>query len=374
MNGYVYAIDAVTGALIWSKKVEEHQDVRMTGSPALYEGRLYVPVASFEESVSADPTYQCCTFRGSVLSLNTATGAVVWKAYMVGVPRRIGVNNQGTPMFGPSGGGVWTAPTIDPKRGLIYIGVGNTYSGDDQPMTDAIVALDMKTGKTRWATKGVLGDVFSLACDHIDGCQNGVDHDFGTSPVLARLSNGKEVLFAGQKTGLGLALDAKNGRILWTYRASQGARLGGIKWGTSFDGEKVYFPNSDINAPSAGGLHAVDPVTGRRIWYAAPAPLLCGKRGPGCDPSQSAAITVIPGVVFSGSNDGGIRAYSTQDGSVMWTFDTNRDFATVNGVKAKGASIIGPGPVIAGGMLYTNSGYGYNGGRPGNVLLAFAQD
>ena len=165
---------------------------------------------------------------------------------------------------------------------------------------------------------------------------------------------------------------ADKGKILWKYKAGEGGALGGIEWGTASDGEKVYFPLSDITRPKPGGLHAVDIKTGERIWYAPPAPLKCSGRG--CNAAQSAAITIIPGVVFSGSNDGALRAYSTKDGSILWEFDTNRDFQTVNGVAAKGASMIGPGPTVAGGMVYVNSGYGAFGGRPGNVLLAFGLD
>jgi polyvinyl alcohol dehydrogenase (cytochrome) len=163
------------------------------------------------------------------------------------------------------------------------------------------------------------------------------------------------------------------GKVLWQYRAGQGGTLGGIEWGTAVDSDNAYFPVSDINRPQAGGLHAVKLTTGERVWFTPPPSPLCGS-GRGCNGAQSAAITVIPGVVFSGSNDGGMRAFSTKDGSIIWTFDTNRAFDTLNGVAAKGASIIGPGPVVVGGMVYVNSGYGYDNGRPGNVLLAFGLD
>ena len=76
--------------------------------------------------------------------------------------------------------------------------------------------------------------------------------------------------------------------------------------------------------------------------------------------------------MFSGGADGAVRAYSSADGKVLWTFDTNRDFTAVNGVKANGGSIDGPGPIVAGGMLYVTAGNGGIVGLPGNVLLAFA--
>ena len=157
------------------------------------------------------------------------------------------------------------------------------------------------------------------------------------------------------------------------YRAGQGGPLGGIEWGSAADGEQAYFPVSDITRPKPGGLHAVKVGTGEPVWVTPPPPPKCGS-GRGCNAAQSAAITIIPGIVFSGSVDGALRAYSTKDGSIVWEFDTNREFQTINGVPAKGASMLGPGPAIAGGMLYVNSGYGAFGGRAGNVLLAFGVD
>ncbi len=146
--------------------------------------------------------------------------------------------------------------------------------------------------------------------------------------------------------------------------------LGGIEWGSAADGTLAYFAVSDIRQPKPGGLHAVSLATGQRVWVAPPPPPKCGSER-GCNGAQSAALTLIPGVIFSGSNDGALRAYSTKDGAVLWEFDSNRDFITVNGVKGHGASMIGPGPAIAGGMVFVGSGYGGFGGRAGNVLLAF---
>ena len=375
MNGFVYAVDADTGKVMWRMQVDEHPQVRLTGTFTLFEDRLYVPAASWEEMSSSDPKYECCTFRGNLSALDAATGKVLWKTYTIAdTPKVIGTNNQGTNIFGPSGGGIWTTPTIDAKRGLIYVGTGNTFSGPDQPLTDSVLAIEMKTGKVRWSFRGVEGsDVSSGFCRFVVGCKNGPDLDFGVTMVLGHLPDGKDAVFAGHKSGIGFALNPDTGAVLWKYRAGLGGTFGGMQSGTTFDGKNVYFPNSDITnpAPAPGGLHAVDPVTGQRVWYTPPVPPLCGEPRNGCSSALSAAITAIPGAIFAGSNDGGMRAYSTKDGSILWTFDTNREFQTVNGVPAKGASILGPGPVVAGGMLIFNSGYGQNRGRPGNVLLAF---
>ena len=193
--------------------------------------------------------------------------------------------------------------------------------------------------------------------------------------MLVRLRDGRDVIVIGQKSGVGFALDPdKRGAIVWQYRAGQGSALGGMEFGSAADAEHAYFAVADGNQPSAGELHAVGLTNGTRAWMAPPRPVMCGERGRGCTPAILGAITVIPGAVFAGAMDGGLRAYSTNDGTVLWEFNTNGAFATVNGVKANGASINGPGPVVAGGMVFVNSGYGALGGRPGNVLLAFAPE
>jgi polyvinyl alcohol dehydrogenase (cytochrome) len=166
------------------------------------------------------------------------------------------------------------------------------------------------------------------------------------------------------------ALDPdKDGALVWQYRIGQGSGLGG-QWGAAADGQQAYFGVSDFLSQNPGGMHAVTIETGARVWYTPPPPKLCGTVQQ-CSAAQGAAVTVIPGALLSSSADGGLRAYSTKDGSIIWQFDTNRSFETVNGVKASGGTMDGSGPVVASGMVYVNSGYGGFVGRPGNVLLAF---
>ena len=371
----VYAVDARSGTQRWVRSVESHPLARITGSVTLHEGRLYVPTSSYEESQGADPQYACCTFRGSLTALDATTGAVAWRAYMIpGDPKQRGTSSAGVPLWGPSGAAIWSAPTIDARRGLVYVATGNLYSGPSQPMANAVVALDLKTGAVRWSKQMTAGDVYVSNCRAGNpNCPetNGPDVDFGSPPMLTRTRAGRDLIVIGQKSGVGFALDPeKMGEIVWEYRAGRGGVLGGIEWGSAVDGERAYFAVSDILLPQPGGLHAVTLSTGQRAWFAPPRPPVCGT-GRGCNAAQSAAVTVIPGAVFSGSNDGALRVYSTTDGAIIWEFDTNREFTTVNGVAARGASMIGPGPVVAGGMVFVSSGYGAFGGRPGNVLLAF---
>jgi polyvinyl alcohol dehydrogenase (cytochrome) len=371
-----YAIDAQSGTTIWKTKVDDHAMARITGAPSYHNGRLYVPVASIEEVAGARPNYECCTFRGSVVALDAATGKQVWKTYTMEEPKMVGKNSAGTPQWKPAGAAIWTSPTIDAAKNAIYVATGNAYTTPAAATSDAVIALDMTTGAIRWVQQVTPNDTFVIGCKPgVAPCADevGPDFDFGNSPILRTLPGGRRVLSLGQKSGMvfGLAPD-ENGKVLWQYRAGKGSMLGGIEWGSAADDQNIYVPVSDVLAPSeqAGGLHAVRLATGERVWHT-PAPPLSCTVGAGCTGAQSAPVSVMPGVVFSGSIDGHFRAYSTTDGKIIWDVNTMQPFETVNGVKAQGGSLDAAGPVIAGGMVYTNSGYGQWRGKPGNVLLAF---
>ncbi len=389
LRANVYALDAVTGKLLWKTTVEDHPLSRITGTPVLYEGKLYVPVASRSEWLASDSHYECCTFRGSVAALDARTGKQIWKTYTISErakPLRKAKN--GTQVWGPSGVGVWGSPTIDAKRNLLYVATGDNYSEPATPYSDAVLALSLDSGKIAWARQITSGDVFNGSCAQRDtgNCPEhvGPDFDFGSSTILRALPSGKRLLIAGQKSGVLHALDPdKNGEIVWQTKLGNGSILGGIQWGPAADSESAYAAISDIgfiagpggfqpDPKAGGGLFAVQLTTGEKLWSALPAPEGCGR--PRCSPAQSAAVTVIPGVVFSGSVDGHFRAYSSADGKVIWDYDTVRDFATVNQIPAHGGSLDGPGAAVADGMLFVNSGYGYFLAMPGNVLLAFGVD
>ncbi len=377
-QGFAYAVDAASGRQIWSRKVDDHPLVRLTGSPALHGDRLYVPTSSYEEG-GKPPGYACCTFRGSIVALDARTGEVIWKSYTIAEePRLLRAYADGSELRGPSGGAIWSAPTIDARRGAIYVGVGNTYSGAAQPTTDAVLAFDLKSGALRWSRQMAPStpDVFGCTPGDVNcGERAGPDFDFGASPILAKLATGRELIVAGQKSGVVYALDPdRKGEQVWRYRAGGGSGLGGIQWGIASDGARVYVPVAEIYNPTPGGLHAVDLATGARAWYAPPEPPACGKPSRACSGAEFSAVTAIPGIVFSPSNDGAVRARSTTDGHLVWSFDTNREFPTINGLRAKGGSMNGPAPVVAGGMVYVSSGYGVFGLRPGNVLLAFGPE
>jgi polyvinyl alcohol dehydrogenase (cytochrome) len=375
----VYAIDAETGAQIWTKNAESHPLSRVTGAPALHDGKLYVPVASFEEGSGPNPKYECCTFRGSVVAYDAVSGDQIWKTYTIPErPRPTKKNSVGTQMYGPAGAAVWSAPTIDTKRGVLYVATGDAYTAPAADTSDAVMAFDLTSGIPMWTHQFTPNDAFLVGCPPgvaRDNCPDvvGPDFDFGTSPMLRTLPNGKSVLVIGQKSGAAWAIDPdKEGALVWQHKVGAGSALGGIEWGSAADDRHAYFAAADQQLGSnAGGLTALDLATGEQVWKAMPPAMDCNGRP--CAQPQSAAITAIPGVVFSGTTTGTMRAYAAEDGKILWEYNTVQPYETVNGIAAKGGSLNGPGPVIVDGMLFMNSGYAYLGmGAPGNVLLAFS--
>ena len=389
MGTGVHAVDLLTGELRWTTTIEDHPASRITGAPALHDGRLYVPVASLEELSAADPRYECCTFRGSVVALDAATGERIWKTYVIREsPQPTRTNSAGTQNHGPSGAGVWSAPTLDPARNLLYVATGDAYSDPAAVESDAIVALTMDTGEIQWVRQTTPGDAFTIACVGaglfgLPGSDNpimrancpeseGPDFDYGSSPILIT-RNGDDLLLSGQKSGVMYGIRPEDGEIVWETRVSDGGLIGGIEWGFATDGNDVFVSISDtIEKPpgEAGGVTALRVDDGEVVWHAPPVQDTCGGRE-GCHTGQPAAMTLIPGVAFAGSLDGHLRAHATDTGQMIWDFDTAAQFRTVNGVEGRGGSINGPGPTVVDGMVYVVSGYGSFGFMPGNVLLAF---
>ncbi|HEV3329728.1 MAG TPA: PQQ-binding-like beta-propeller repeat protein [Bryobacteraceae bacterium] len=373
-RGFAHGVDAQTGRPVWKVQVEEHPAARITGSPMYYNGRLYVPVASGEETLqSSSPKYECCKFRGSLSAIDASTGRVYWKTFTVPDPAKpYKTNSEGTTLYGPAGAGIWSAPTIDEKRKRIYVGTGNSYTGVGMPTSDAILAFDLDSGSLLWSQQVTPNDNWVPGCPKSVNCPEnpGDDFDFGSSPVLRPGADGKQVLVAAQKSGVVYGLDPDDrGKVLWKTRIGVGnGMLGGVGWGPAFDGQLAYAAVADINRPQGTpGLYALK-VDGGDVVWSTPAPQGAGIR------AQAAAVSAIPGVAFSGSFGGHLRAYSTKTGGIVWDFDALREFETVNHVPAKGGSFDGGGPAIAHGLVVTNCGYGFGGGIAGNVLLAFSVD
>jgi polyvinyl alcohol dehydrogenase (cytochrome) len=378
-NGIIYALRQEDGSLLWKLHADPHPAARITGSPLLVGTRLYVPVSSGEEGASADPDYPCCTFRGSVVALDATTGKQVWKSYTIDeAPKPTRKGSQGTQYWGPSGAAVWSTPTADLKRRRLYVTTGNNYSSPATPMSDAVVAFDLDTGKKLWSRQFNPRDLWNSGCvaERKGNCPEprGDDYDFGAPPILQTVA-GRDILLLAQKSGMIWALDPdRHGHLLWKSRIGKGGPLGGVEWGGAADHRYAYYPLSDFdfdNAAVGGGLFAIDLRTGKQVWHADPVKPAClGQYG--CSPAQMAPPTAIPGVIFSGSLDGHLRAYDTRDGTVIWDFNTAQEFHTTNGVKAHGGSLNGAGPAIVDGVLYVNTGY--TNAMDGNVLLAFAPE
>jgi polyvinyl alcohol dehydrogenase (cytochrome) len=388
-NGTVYAVNAATGALIWKTRPVDHIATMATATPRVHNGVVYQPYSSFEEVLAGGAAYQCCTFRGSVVALDAATGKKLWQTFTIAeaaAPTR--KSATGTQLHGPSGAGVWATPTIDEQLGALYVASGDNYSDPPSNMSDAVIAMDLKTGAILWSRQLTERDAFNVACGapQKTNCPeaNGPDFDFGQPPILVSLGGPNRAkpraLVIAQKSGMAHALDPDHkGAVLWQTRAGQGSALGGSQWGSAADGEHVYVAISDFAAaskdpasPVGAGLYALNVKTGKVVWSARQSACVADQKN--CFAARSAAVTAIPGVVFSGSMDGHLRAHATATGAVLWDVDTAREFPTVNDKPARGGAMDVAGPAVVNGMLFVNSGYGQWGGMPGNVLLAFSVD
>ena len=424
----VYAVNAETGELLWTQQADAHPIARVTGAPKLHEGRLYVPVSSLEEAAGAYTSYECCKFRGSVVAYDANTGQQIWKSFSIAEePKPTTKNSEGVQQWGPAGGAIWNSPVIDAARGALYIGSGNAYTAPAANDTDAVIAFDLETGKRLWWHQVTANDTFIINCyaslenkderftfpdplatergwnwgdrtdaDYSENCPDpsllGADIDVDVQAVMLHtLPGGRTVVVAGQQTGRVFALDPdRQGAMLWQLFPGQDEReniTAGVTFGGATDGRVAYFPihlrgptggPSNPSAPPRSAESAVVAIrvgTGELVWYTpTPAPHCPDPVPPGCTNGQNGAATAIPGVVFAGSLDGMLRAYSTTNGRIIWEYDTVQEFETVNRVPARGGTLNGPGPTIVGGMLYMGSGYTIGRGIPGNVLLAFGVD
>ncbi|PYS52405.1 MAG: hypothetical protein DMG13_16275 [Acidobacteria bacterium] len=386
MQANMYAVTTNTGELKWKTRVGDHPYASIVGAAKLASNRLIVPVSGGnEEAAAAFLDYVCCKFRGSVVALDAETGQQVWRTYTIADAAKLtGRTAAETEVWGPSGAGVWSSPTLDFERRAIYVSTGVNYSDPPTPTSDAVLALDMDSGRLLWAAQFTSKDRFNFACFaarplNQDNCPPapGPNSGIGMSPILRKLA-GSRILIVGDKSGVIHALDPDaQGKTVWQTRISRGGVMGGILWGAASDDTGLaYFPISDWDAanPAAGGtVVALRIASGEKLWSTpAPKPTCVGAAG--CSAAQAGPATAIPGAVFVGSFDGHLRAYANADGAVIWDFDTLQEFHTVNGINARGGSLNRSGPTVAGGMVYASSGYSQMPAIPGNVLLAFSVD
>ena len=385
----LYAVNALTGELIWSRKADEHPSATLTGTPALSGDRLFVPVSSLEVIPAADPKYECCTFRGKILAVKAQTGETVWEHFSIPQPpQEAGRTAIGTRVLAPSGAPIWSSPAIDRRRNLIYFGTGENYSSPADGNSDSIMAIDMTSGERRWQRQSTANDAWNVACMMANNpnCppERGPDFDHGASMILADVGNGRQVLLAGHKDGSVFGLDPDNsGKLLWVARVGRGSIQGGVHFGMAAEGSRLYAPINDMNDTGNGdvldpakaqpGLHAIDAATGKVLWSHLQKNV-CPEGLRFCDPGISSAITATPGAVFAGHLDGWVRGYDGATGKVLWEFDTKPKIRTTNGLMASGGSMSGAGPAVADGHLIVNSGYGLYSHSPGNLLLVFSVD
>jgi len=365
--------------------------------------QLFVPVSSYEVAAAGNPDHECCKSHGAVVALDANGGNVLWQWDATADATPQSTNSAGKQKWGPSGVSVWSTPTIDDARGLLYVGTGENLSHPATDTSDAIVALDLESGAMRWKFQGLAGDVWNAAC--LSGGSNcpenaGPDFDFGASVILATLDSGKQVLLAGQKSGEIFALDPDDdGALLWRNRIGPGSSNGGIHWGMALAGDRLFVPMADPERDTPGysprpGLSAMNILDGAVIW-SSPSSRTCqfdyskkplvgleATRG-GARQSlseqyecsfyygNSAAVLATDGVVFSARLDGVIRAHSTKDGAILWQARTAIPFDGTNGLPGHGGAIDVAGQIAADGWLYVVSGYSMFGQLPGNMLLAF---
>jgi polyvinyl alcohol dehydrogenase (cytochrome) len=325
----VKAFDASNGKEIWaSEQLESHRASGITGSPIVSGNQVFVPLTSGEEASSQVPTYPCCSFRGSLVALDLATGKTQWKSYTITEPMApiARTTSNGVQLQGPAGGAIWSTPTPDPKRGVVYVATGDSYTDAKTVGADAIIAFDMKTGAIKWNSQVTKDDNFIMGCNANPPRANcptplGPDFDFGASPILFTLANGKQVVLSGQKSSIAYGMDPDTGKVLWQYQTGTGTALGGIEWGIASDKNALFTGNSDIvnmfgeyqratgkadtsvamDGPAKPGLTAINPANGKVLWHVVPPKAPCDMKGgryPGaCFNAMSAAPASMPGAV-----------------------------------------------------------------------------
>lgn len=392
----LHVVDARTGKALWTKNVAGYSYSLTTGTPRVLKDRIIVPVSQFEIMVAADNKLTCCTNHGFVLSLDPATGAQQWRYDTMPDAQPVRDRGDGRMLWGPSGAPIWNSPVVDEKRGLIFFGTGESNSPPAHPNTDALIAIRLADGKQAWSHQATPDDIFNVGCgpDPGPGKFNCVkrpetvyrDVDFGASLILGHLKSGRDVLFAGQKSGSVWALDPDTGKVLWRRDIGTGEPNGGIHWGIAFTGDTVIVPVAQIGRQLPGGepidpklqpgLYGVDAATGEIRWHYSATPDCANgrdKKAPRCTRmfGFSGAPTVIDGAVVQGSLDGILRVIDARTGAQLWRYDTLRDFDALNGVPGHGGSIDAASIVGVNGLVLAGSGYGMFGQAPGNVLLAF---
>ncbi len=383
------AVNPLTGEDVWVSDASISDETMLTGGIVQHGDRLYVPISALGVALAQNPEYECCKGHGAVSAFEAKTGKVLWTTHMTEEAKPTYKSSVGTQLWGPSGVAVWATPTLDPKRNRLYIGTAENTSTPATALSDAVIALDMDDGHILWSYQGTSGDAYNMACWRGPSCpkEQGPDFDFGAPPVLVQLDSGREILVAGQKSGVVHALNPDNGQLLWQRELSQGTALGGVHWSISVVDNRIIVP---INDPPIRrdftpnpGIYALKPENGEVLWEHRPerdctSDWRTGRptrenSWPGCFYAYgfSSAITTTTELVFGARLDGHVTVLDIRNGNVVWQYDTVQPYETVNGVQAHGGSIDNPGVLVADDLMLIQSGYSQHGQMPGNALLVF---
>ncbi len=395
LDTMVYALDARTGKAVWTKTVGTYSYSTATGTPSVLKDRVIVPVSQFEIVFGGSNDVICCTNHGYVVSLDPKTGDQQWRYDTMPEATHVRDRGDGKSLMGPSGAPIWNSPAIDEKRNLIYFATGESNSPPAHENTNAVIAVDLLTGKEKWSFHATPNDIYNIGCDltskpELLNCTSPPetvyrDVDFGASAILGTHSDGRQLVYAGQKSGSVWAFDPDTGKVVWRKALGTGGPLGGVHWGIAYDKDTVFVPISTVGQPIPGewdfdpdikpGLYALDAKTGAIKWQFNPeAPADAPQMPPGFPvhaTAMSAAPAVIDGVVFAATLDGTLYALDSQTGALIWKQATAKAYDTINGVPGKGGAIDAASIYAANGLLITNSGYGSFGQAPGNVILGF---
>ncbi|MEZ6029581.1 MAG: PQQ-binding-like beta-propeller repeat protein [Hyphomonadaceae bacterium] len=393
IDSTVHAVDPRTGKALWTKPVGYYSHSMTTGTPSILKDRVIVPVAQFEISVAADNKHDCCTNHGYVLSLDPKTGDTQWRYDTMPDAEPLRDRGDGQMLKGPSGAPIWNSPVVDEGRGLVYFATGESNSPPAHTNTNAVIAIDLKTGKEKWSFHATPDDIFNSGCgpnpkaDLLNCVKKPEtvyrDVDFGASVILGKGSDGKELLYAGQKSGSVWAFEPDTGKMVWRKALGTGSALGGVHWGIAFDQDTVFAPISNVGVPIPGewefdptikpGLYALDAKTGAIKWQFNPEPppgVQVGPRG-WRGAAFSTAPAIIDGAVVAAGLDGTVYVIDEKTGKLKWSYATAKEYDGINGVKGKGGSIDSNSITAMNGLLLVNSGYGMFGQAGGNMLLAF---
>lgn len=393
--GNLVAVDAKTGKVAWRVDPRHDKNVPLSGSPLFHEDKIIVPVSAMDVANAMRPNFECCKSHGAVVAVEAASGRTLWTWHTMEDAKPLGrKTSTGVETYGPSGAPIWSSPAIDPRKGIVYTATGENTSPPATKTSDAVVAIDLSTGKDRWVFQALENDVWNMSCpigppppgqplkpNCYFANEGSVlrDHDFGGGPVIFRGKGGRELILAGQKSGDVWALGPRGGKVVWRHTFGPGTPLGGVHWGLATDGVRVFAPISDPNVPadkSAAGMHAIDVASGKIAWQWKAAPDCEGDRKtrvPICASRYglSAPPLVIDGAVLAGSLDGRLWVFDAVRGDVLASYDTARTHQSVNGLAGSGGSIDAAGLFAGDGMVFVNSGYAAFGQQPGNVLVAY---